>query len=1195
MSGTATIRTFETQGGEGFLRDFRVQREPIRKAQVQRGIPSLRYAIDAAGKTVLVRSWSPISRQGDADLEGFWFHELRQLRRLSNLVGGSDKLVQLAEAGIDDTGFHLVCSIGRRRLLADWIDAAPAASESRSSDSRRALLWRNLARIARALSILHSQGLTHRNLDEYSILTENGPQPDFQLAGFEWATRLVPAPALLETDTSFAQSSFADQGFSRDWRDLGRLAGRLFHVDEARLTNPAIPSGDVIPGMRSQEIAILRQLRAFTWLTGGRIADDMDGVASVLELAAHGRSTTLNLLLPLGKDNALTRAIQSASGGLATIIDVEAQRAFVEQDLAGDARALALASRAGNEFQLALRGRLLNYVVHDYTHPNTGPSQWVLAFCGRATSVTAWIPEPLNQVPLSDLSVSVLTENDPYSSNLVPQSGAWNSLRARVDPYLEDDNSQDLLAQGFLLNQIVQGLVAAANEFPVETVAPPAGFKASRDRNFLHVRPRRDEDREKLASLLGYKSTPGARLHETLMGESFRPTDTWRLFESGDGDEEDEAPTEWEFIRERSDQLHGGTYSFVGDEPAPRLKKGFLVPADAAGSTRQFRRQIKAWRSLCDQGELLHALANPRRAMKRLHEAVIEDETFLDLDADKQSCLRAALRTAPHFLVQGPPGVGKTHLVSELARQLVRASPCARIVFAAQSHAAVDHLLSGVAKNQLKSQDGRPLIVRARAQEAGRTPNEYDLSAHVTRIADALLRSPLLKRSTERLRRQVTALAANGVAGSAPQDELAASRRFLLRPVESLIVRAANLLFSTVNAAALEQLVDDRAQFDWSIIEEAAKATGTELLNALLLAPRRLMIGDHRQLPPFDAARATSLLGDPPRLAKLLTIAERLGGRNIYDSDLRGLLRAYGDADSADPAELQQLCEVARHTLLLFENLIEDTQEDSPNRIDISRMLALQHRMHPTIARVVSHAFYDDKLNSAERCIQYFSTESPPVRCIDLTWASDKPITWIDLPWLQEGGHPGIGERRPGPWNPGEITALLRVIVALEPAAAHPEARPSMALLTPYRAQVEAIERAIERADSSLRTRLNAFTAIGGSYVHTVDSFQGNEADVVIISLVRNNHRGSLIGALGFLADERRMNVLLSRARWRMAIVGSWRFLEDVVSRHTDESGNTQAQFLQRFMHAIRQAEREGLAAHRPGLVAARSQRQRRR
>lgn len=68
----------------------------------------------------------------------------------------------------------------------------------------------------------------------------------------------------------------------------------------------------------------------------------------------------------------------------------------------------------------------------------------------------------------------------------------------------------------------------------------------------------------------------------------------------------------------------------------------------------------------------------------------------------------------------------------------------------------------------------------------------------------------------------------------------------------------------------------------------------------------------------------------------------------------------------------------------------------------------------------------------------------------------------------------------------------------------------------------------------------------GLGFVNTVDSFQGAEADLVIVSLVRNNSKVGF-GALGFLRDARRMNVLLSRARAKLVLVTSLHFLSEAV------------------------------------------------
>lgn len=108
--------------------------------------------------------------------------------------------------------------------------------------------------------------------------------------------------------------------------------------------------------------------------------------------------------------------------------------------------------------------------------------------------------------------------------------------------------------------------------------------------------------------------------------------------------------------------------------------------------------------------------------------------------------------------------------------------------------------------------------------------------------------------------------------------------------------------------------------------------------------------------------------------------------------------------------------------------------------------------------------------------------------------------------------------------------------------------RPTLAVLSPYAAQVALIKDSIRRAPRGDLAHLREFATAreGGELVGTVDAFQGSEADLVIVSLVRNNARAGG-SALGFLRDRRRMNVLLSRARSQLIIVGSLAFLHEAV------------------------------------------------
>ena len=84
-------------------------------------------------------------------------------------------------------------------------------------------------------------------------------------------------------------------------------------------------------------------------------------------------------------------------------------------------------------------------------------------------------------------------------------------------------------------------------------------------------------------------------------------------------------------------------------------------------------------------------------------------------------------------------------------------------------------------------------------------------------------------------------------------------------------------------------------------------------------------------------------------------------------------------------------------------------------------------------------------------------------------------------------------------------------------------------MIAPYRAQINYLKDAIEQIDD-----LNSLLQHRMLSVGTVDSFQGQERDIIAISLTRSNHRGEI----GFLADIRRMNVGMTRARRKLLLVG---------------------------------------------------------
>jgi DNA polymerase alpha-associated DNA helicase A len=75
----------------------------------------------------------------------------------------------------------------------------------------------------------------------------------------------------------------------------------------------------------------------------------------------------------------------------------------------------------------------------------------------------------------------------------------------------------------------------------------------------------------------------------------------------------------------------------------------------------------------------------------------------------------------------------------------------------------------------------------------------------------------------------------------------------VLRDTDNLLLRSSDVTLATTSSHIIVEMIADGEQFDWVIVEEAARANGAELVGALLLGNRRIMVGDHNQLSPFDA------------------------------------------------------------------------------------------------------------------------------------------------------------------------------------------------------------------------------------------------------------------------------------------------------------------------------------------------------
>lgn len=186
------------------------------------------------------------------------------------------------------------------------------------------------------------------------------------------------------------------------------------------------------------------------------------------------------------------------------------------------------------------------------------------------------------------------------------------------------------------------------------------------------------------------------------------------------------------------------------------------------------------------------------------------------------------------------------------------------------------------------------------------------------------------------------------------------------------------------------------------------------------------------------------------------------------------------------------------------------------NKPAVVSLLKVQYRMHEEIMKFPSQWFYNGELEAA-----------PEVRYRGILYW-DTPIHWIDTSEM-DFKEEFVGETF-GRINKAEADLLLselKIYINRIGGNRILEEKIDIGIISPYKAQVQYLRSKI-KADASLKPYRSLFT------VNTVDGFQGQERDVIFISLVRANEEGQI----GFLNDLRRMNVAITRARMKLVILG---------------------------------------------------------
>ena len=177
-------------------------------------------------------------------------------------------------------------------------------------------------------------------------------------------------------------------------------------------------------------------------------------------------------------------------------------------------------------------------------------------------------------------------------------------------------------------------------------------------------------------------------------------------------------------------------------------------------------------------------------------------------------------------------------------------------------------------------------------------------------------------------------------------------------------------------------------------------------------------------------------------------------------------------------------------------------------------LLEEQYRMNTAIMGFSAMYFYQDRLKAHGSVANR------------LLFPDDKPLTFVDT------AGSGFDDKLEGTSsvNPEEAVFLIKhltLLIEKLDALYNPENFPSIAVISPYKEQIRVLN---ELLKNSPALQLHADKIA----VNTIDSFQGQERDVVYISMTRSNTSGEI----GFLADTRRMNVAMTRARKKLVVIG---------------------------------------------------------
>ena len=1073
------------------------------------------------GERYLLRLFKKAGTALDDDLKAIIARGLRRIRRVLSSRRALDVLVEVLEIAEDLQEFAIVM-VDPGSPISSTSHRGRAREGRFLTSASRGVFWRNMVRVAEALALCHDAGIVHGGVNSHSIFSHRDESVDWRLGGFEACVHISDsdlggAGHLLRASAAIS--------FRQDWIDLAAVASTILGLDR-----------ETPPSLLSVERRMLERLASppqFQLFDGAVVLDELRNV--VVELDRVGSSSDGELILYPSR-NVVQSDFPALSSGTIPAADSAAVMQFVADDL------LSTGVRLVPAGQDAVR-LMTDLAIYNVRIVSDSVGMIERAHQRRSNEWMHGAVDIIHRLHLSRNRAGA----EERVRNLGPGAKRWRDF---LEPAPVAGGKGDVpIWFALILLEAFTLLREQFRLYPVDVLA-----STNAEPNVVWIAPRDDAERDAQRETMGLRPAADA-LRRELKHDDGKAN--WTLSPTTSLATGRERVPELSY--EGSGPVNGKTaLAFATNLPIPSGQQLYLRPRKDTGTERAIRRRLQNIVAARSHVELLRALDDPTQVAM---DEVLRDiavpgppPTDADMERSKIEAWQSIVAGKSINVVVGPPGVGKTFLISHLVKSILHQTPDARILVSAQNHETLVHMEEELRKFLPAKSTIVVRVERSRTSEKEST---------LRRSSRSLLRS-VSKPDPDSAAVMMNQLKQITQALSPHDTSEQSIAERALRDTDNLMLRSSDVTLATTSSHVVEEMIADGEQFDWVFIEEAARANGAELIGALLLGNRRVMIGDHNQLSPFDAAERQKFY-DPGRANELLRDAKE---KLATISDLPGEVEIALDALKADEFLLSDVLAVASRFEEPFRSIAkrEETRAEDTNRPStIANTLREQSRMHPAICELVSNTFYKQQLISSERV----KAREHAVECVEGFPAS--PIVILDLPSLSVVKRRAFEQAVKRSYrNEVEAASLLAAMKKLRPVIRKGEPVPTLVVLSPYLAQVNHIERLIKPEIDAAKGTLFGFASPrgDGNFVYTSDSFQGGEADVVVASLVRNN---VLVGsrALGFIKNPQRLNVLLSRAKHKLILATSRQFITNAVNGIDPDALSDEFGFLRKMLSEV--------------------------